>query len=307
MPEPLLSAPLAYFIAVAEHGSVTGAAKSLHISQPSLSVAVKKLEEEVGAQLLHRGRRGVTLTRAGDVLLAQARQARRALGAARDEIRALDTEPRGRFVLGCHESLGTYVLPGFMGRFTTRHPAIELRLMNANSREVEQAVVDRRIDVGLVVNSVRQVDCVVQELFEDTVTFLVASSLRRRRKRPQDLLASHPLLHVPELHQTRTLLDELRAADIRVERLIACSSMELVKSLVLDGTGVGVLPYRVATHGVAARRLVPLSRSLPVYGDRISLVRRADLPMTAGARALLDELLAHGRGLPGLPSELRRS
>lgn len=306
MPEPLVSAPLSYFVAVAEHGSVTAAAKAMHISQPSLSVAVKKLEEEVGAQLLHRSRRGVTLTRAGELLLSRARQAQQVLGAARDELRALETEPRGRFVLGCHESLGTYVLPGFMGRFLGRHPGIELRLMNANSREVEQAIVERRVDVGLVVNPARHPDCVVQPLFEDTVTFLVASALRRRRKRPQDLLSSHPLLHVPELHQTRQLLDALRNAGIEVQRQIACSSMELVKSLVLDGAGVGVLPYRVATHGVAAGRLLPLARGLPVYGDRITLVRRADLPKTAGARALLDSLLAHGRSLPELPVELRQ-
>jgi DNA-binding transcriptional LysR family regulator len=77
--------------------------------------------------------------------------------------------------------------------------------------------------------------------------------------------------------------------------------MELVKSLVLDAAGVGVLPYRVAAHGVAEGRLRPLSRDLPGFDDRITLVWRADAPMTAGLRTVLDDLLAHGRAMPALP------
>ena len=85
---------------------------------------------------------------------------------------------------------------------------------------------------------------------------------------------------------------------------LSCSSMELVKSLVLDGVGVGILPFRVAGHGVSGGRLVRLE-GLPVFDDTITLVRRYDMPMTAGARALLDELKAHGAGMPRLSDVLR--
>jgi len=81
--------------------------------------------------------------------------------------------------------------------------------------------------------------------------------------------------------------------------------MELVKSLVLDGAGVGILPYRVASRGVAKGRLEELSRDLPSFDDRIALVWRADAPMTAGLRVVVDALLARGRNMPELPNALR--
>jgi DNA-binding transcriptional LysR family regulator len=297
----LLDPGVAYFVEVATHGSFSAAASALRVSQPSVSVAVKKLEERLDTQLFHRHARGVKLTPAGERLLSRAREAAGALSAARDEIDSLQTEPRGSFVLGCHESLGTYVLPGFMGRFLERYPDIELSLHNANSKDIEYAIVERTVDLGLVVNPARHPDCVVRELFDDRVTFVVAEALTKQRKEPLMLLTERPLFFVPALRQTQVLLAELESRDIPVGRTVACSSMELVKSLVLDGAGVGVLPYRVAAHGVAEGRLRPLSRKLPGFDDHITLVWRADAPMTAGLRIVLDALLDHGKRMPRLP------
>lgn len=306
VPDPdLLATPLRYFERVAELGSFTAAARELRVSQPSLSVAVRKLEETLGTALLNRGRQGVTLTRAGEILLERARQADRALEAARDELSALETEPRGRFTLGAHESLAAYFLPGFMARFMERYDKIELALWNGNSRDVERAVVERRVDVGLVVNPERHADLVVHELFADRVGFVVSASLERRAGSARALLARYPLIHVPVLRQTQVLLGALATSGVTPPGQLRCSSMELVKSLALDGVGVGVLPYRVASHGVSAGRLVHLGEAMPVFDDVITLVRRYDLPMTAGARALVDGLREHGASMPPLPELLR--
>ncbi len=300
----LLDPGLVYFVEVASHGSFSAAAEALRVSQPSVSVAVKKLEERLDTQLFHRHARGVKLTPAGERLLSRAREAGRALDAARDEIDSLQTEPRGSFVLGCHESLGTYVLPGFMGRFLERYPDIQIALHNANSKNIEDAIVERTVDLGLVVNPARHPDCVVRDLFADRVTFVVAEALMKQRKKPLSVLIERPLFFVPALRQTQVLLAELASREIPVGRTVACSSMELVKSLVLDGAGVGVLPYRVAAHGVAEGKLRPLSRKLPGFDDQITLVWRADAPMTAGLRTVLDALLAHGKKMPKLPRAL---
>jgi len=302
--DTLLDHSLRYFVEVAERGSFSAASRSLYVSQPSLSIAVKKLEEQLGSQLLHRGARGVTVTAAGVVLLARAREAGSALRAARSEIEALDQEPRGAFVLGVHESLGTYALPGFMAAFLDANPQIELSLHNDNSRDVERAIVERRVDVGLVVNPAGHPDAVIGELFSDKVCFVIASRLKRRHRVVRDALLGLPVFHVPTLRQTQSLFEQIEKEGLATPRRVACSSMELVKSLVLDGAGVGVLPYRVATHGVARGRLGLLDAALPTYEDRITLVRRADAPMTRGLRVLLDALRAHGEGMSRLPSAL---
>ncbi|MFK7987896.1 MAG: LysR family transcriptional regulator [Sandaracinaceae bacterium] len=301
----LLATPLRYFLQVAESGSFTAAARALHISQPSLSVAVRKLEEALGATLLHRSRQGVSLTRAGAILIESARLADSALNRGKEELLALDSDPRGRFVVGCHESLGAYLLPGFMARFLSRHERVELALHNGNSRAIERAVVERRIDIGLVVNPSGHPDSVITRLFGDRVGFVVsAARLRRHDGDVPSLLAEAPLVVVPELAQTTYLLGALQKQGVPTSKQLGCSSMELVKSLVLDGVGVGILPYRVATNGVPRGRLVRLDDDLPVFDDEITLVRRYDLPMTAGARALLDALKEHAAAMPALDEVL---
>ena len=298
--DALAPTALRYFLSIAEVGSFTAASRALRISQPSLTVAIQKLEEELGTSLFVRTSRGVQLTSTGHALLRTARSVVRALSDARTEIEGLESEPRGRFTLGCHESLGAYFLPGFMAPFLAQHPAVELALWNGNSRDVQRAVVDRAVDVGLVVNAEPHPDCVVQPLFVDRVELIVASDLRKTARRdPLALLASHPLLYVPELRQVQYILGALAKDGVRAARQLPCSSMELVKSLVIDGTGVGILPRRVAGYRVPTGTLAPLSDSLPSYDDQIMLVRRFDLHTTAAARLLIDALLAHGRTMGG--------
>lgn len=297
-PDGLAPAALRYFVSIAELGSLTAASRALRVSQPSLTVALRKLEEDLGTTLFVRTSRGVRPTASGEALLKHARQVLRALSDARAEIEGLEKEPRGRFALGCHESLGAYFLPGFMAAFLERHPAIELALWNGNSRDVHRAVVERVVDVGIVVNPEPHPELVVQPLFQDRVELVVSSSLRRSgRREPLALLRTHPLIYVPALRQVQYLLGALEQRALRASRPLPCSSMELVKSLVLDGAGVGILPRRVASHRVPAGRLVALSESLPVYEDAIALVRRADAHVTAAMRLLLDGLVAHGRGM----------
>lgn len=294
---PELEGPLKYFLAVCAYGSFSRAAKAIHVSQPALSVSIRGLEERIGEALLHRDSRGASPTRAGEVLRDHALQARRQLDAARQEIDALSGELRGRYTLGVHESLGTYFLPGFMSRFLGDHGHVQLSLLNAPSTNVEEAVLRRDADVGLVVNPSHHPETVVQPLFHDVVTLVVAPSLRARFDSPLALLSTMPLFLLPDIAQTRTILRAMGEAGIAAPQTVACSSMELAKSLVLDATGPGILPWRVATHGVQADAIAKLDDALPRYEDTIALVRRADVPMTRALRALLDALKARGDAL----------
>ena len=127
MADPLLPAPLRYFLAIAEQGSYTGAAKALHMSQPALTAAMNALEAELGTTLFVRTARGARLTATGEELVLHARGLLQRTSELRHAISDLEGAPRGRFVLGCHESLGAYFLPGFARRSlripTSRSPS----------------------------------------------------------------------------------------------------------------------------------------------------------------------------------------
>ena len=96
----------------------------------------------------------------------------------------------------------------------------------------------------------------------------------------------------PTVEQPRNVLVQLPKRKITPARLLPCSSLELVKSLVLDEVGIGVLPRRVAEHGTR-KRLHSLSPPLPLYRDSIALVRRYDVPLTAAIRVVIEQLSAH--------------
>lgn len=141
---------LEYLLAVAQAGSFTDAAIGLHVSQPTLSQQIRALEAEVGGALLERPPHGVQLTPAGKALVGDAQaavtSARRALGAGRRAIRAA---PR-MLTLATVRSLAVAVLPATIKRWHERQPDVSIRLLEfANRRQVTEAVVDGRADLGI--------------------------------------------------------------------------------------------------------------------------------------------------------------
>src|SRR5215472_2486697 len=127
-------AQLRYFRAIAKSGSLTAAARDLGVSQPTLSVALRRMEEALGTTLLLRARDGVELTTTGRALLAHAHDILAGVERAEQTVRGLETHDVGRFVLGCPDSLGAYFLPRFLAGFLERFPRIELSLWNGPSR-----------------------------------------------------------------------------------------------------------------------------------------------------------------------------
>ncbi len=294
LPE-LDASSLAALLAVIDRGSFTEAASVLGISQPAVSLAIKRLEARVGAALLVRTRKRVAASRPGELLAAGARLAFEALGDAVARIADERTEPGGRVVLGCHESLAAYALPTFMARFLRDYPKVELKLWNGRSAEVERELSDGRIDLGLIVNPHPHPDRVILPLFDDSVELFHCMTARQSEP-PDAVIEALPLIYVPELTQSQQILLHLQRRKLAAARTLPCSSLELVKHLVLEEVGVGILPRRVA-HNATRKRLHSLSPPLPLYRDKIALVRRYDVPLTAAIRVVIDELSVHCKSM----------
>lgn len=321
---------LRYFAAIAESGSMTAAAKALHVSQPTLTVAMQHLEEELGTQLLVRERSGVRLTSTGEELLRHASDVFHLLSRAAQRIKGLESDDEGTFVIGCHESLGAYFLPDFMAKFLRSHPKIELLISNESSGAVRESVVERRVQFGLVVNPHPHPDLVIVELFHDAMDVLVAEDAPPP-SRPLDSLLSEmrgddpdeapltersswvdsadpafvaakhrllagPLIFAGRVSQCQDLCDQLAAAGCLGTRKLVVGDLELVKSLALAGIGPALLPRRVAAYGNDGR-LVRLHPNLPIIPDTICLLYRADMHRTKAAMRVKDELVAYGKHL----------
>jgi DNA-binding transcriptional LysR family regulator len=290
---------LRYFQTVARCGSLSAAARVLQVSQPGLTAVIKQLEESFGTKLLVRLRTGVSLTSTGEELLRFANESLARLEQVEHQIKGLESDEVGSFVIGCHESLGAYFLPQWMTRFLESNPRIQLSLSNAPSRAVLNATVERAVHFGLVVNPEQHPDLVQMKLFRDAVDLFVladgapeAGDLEAAKER----LRRGPLVFAGRVVQSQQIIERLAAMDLLPPRLLTCGDLELVKSFALAGLGIAVLPRRVARY-CQERRLRRLHPALPFIPDEIHLVFRGDAHRTRAFVITKDAIVAHGRAL----------
>lgn len=294
---------LRYFRAIAEVGNLTAAAKKLGVAQSTLTAAVKKLEEQLDSKLLLRNSRGVTVTPTGHALATSASDIFALIDEAEQRIRGLESEQVGKFVIGCHESLGAYFLPAFMRGFLDTSPGIEIGIWNGTSADVREAVLDRTVHFGLVVNPLPHDELVMVEAFRDAVAIMA----RRdglggpgTREQIDARLRTNPLIYAARVDQCQQIVDWLSGLDLLPTRLIKTGDLELTKSLVLAGLGIGILPRRVAEYGHPGE-LVILHASLPEIPDRILLCFRADAHRTAAWQRTKTALLSHAKWIAPIP------
>jgi DNA-binding transcriptional LysR family regulator len=272
---------LRYFLEIAQTLNVSRAAERLGVSQPTLSVAVRRLEASLGTELLIRTKTGVRPTHSGNRLAAQARRLLNEWDRVRDAVLRDDNEIRGRYVLGCHPSVAMYSLPLVLPRLFADNPGLEVRLVHELSRKITEDVISFKVDFGIVVNPWEHPDLVIKPLCRDEVTVWSC-----RRPTPlQNLETGDAVLFAnPEMQQVQHLLKQFKKKGLRYGRLVASDSLEVLTSLVAAGAGAGILPGRVASRVPSlGLRAVP---GAPAYADRVCLVYRADAQRTPASRAL---------------------
>ncbi|MBI4042548.1 MAG: LysR family transcriptional regulator [Deltaproteobacteria bacterium] len=278
------SAELHYFLEVAQTLNLSRAAERLGITQPTLSLAIRKLERNVGAELLIRSKIGVKLTHAGQRFVAQARNLFAEWERMRgDAIKAV-SEIGGRYIIGCHPSVALYSLPNFLPELMEKHSNIEVKLVHDLSRRITERVISFEVDFGIVVNPVAHPDLVIKFLAEAEVSLYAGpgkSSLQDPTSEDGVLICDSDLI------QTQSLLKEMAAKKIVFRRVITSSNLEVIRSLVAAGAGIGILPGRVAQSqkGVGLRIW---KKDAPKFHDRICLIYRKDAQNTKSGRVIAD-------------------
>ena len=286
---------LRYLAAIAEYGTVTRAARSLGIAQSTLSEGILRLEAALGAKLLLRNARGVELTAAGALVLSDAVLVLRHLDALPQQLRDLTEGLSGRFVLGCYHSLGAWFLPQVFSRLIVELPDIDLQVFSARSSEVQQAVLERECDLGLVINALPQPDLVLTTVCSDAVTVVAsAACLGQHHSDSRAFLMERPLFFLEQPPFT-TLLERLTVQGLRPGRCVPLGDLEMVKALAVAGVGSAVLPLRVASYGQTD--LLPLDPALPRMDDLVHLIVRYDTPRVRALLALRTLLAEVGAAL----------
>lgn len=273
---------LQFFLEVAKTGNMSRAAERLGVSQPALSQAMKRLETSFDSQLLLRSKSGVVLTKAGEKLGQKARLLLEAWQDIKEETARDEQQVRGVYTLGIHSSVALYTLPYVAAKLLRDFPNLELKLEHDLSRKITEQIISFKLDFALVVNPVSHPDLVIKELFDDEVAFFRSKKIKEENEKV--------LISEPDLRQTQELLNQLPKKKMIFSRRVTSSNLEVIKSLVVSGAGVGIVPTRVIGQDL---KKVEKMAGLPVFKDKICLVYRHDVQKSVAARSLSQFLLKH--------------
>ena len=160
---------LRYFIAVLEAGSLSRAAHSLYVAQPALTAQIKKLEGELGAQLLERSHAGVTPTPAGAQLYEDARRLLSDADAVRERIQRLPQGPEGSVTIALPFLLTSLLAGPVIASLRNSHPRIRIFVLDDLSLMVQKAMLDRRADLAILVDTASLHDMQVQPMAEESI------------------------------------------------------------------------------------------------------------------------------------------
>ncbi|MED5374533.1 MAG: LysR family transcriptional regulator [Myxococcota bacterium] len=272
--------PLRHFLLVVEHGSFTEAARRAHLSQPALSASIKKLEERMGAPLLHRLPRGAEPTAAGLALIPHARGALAAVASGKQAVRALEGLEQGQVRIAGGATACTYLLPTALARFHDLHPGVTLRLRETWTPRIAEAVRTGEVDLGIVQGeSTHGLD---GEYWGEDELCLVAAPALAASLGGGDPPAGTPLITFAEGAAMRGLSDR-HLPDCEV--IVELGSIAAVKGHVRAGLGVALLSHVAVATDLELGRLVRIPMALPARS--LSIVHLGPDRLPPAGRALL--------------------
>jgi DNA-binding transcriptional LysR family regulator len=284
---------LAYFVALAEVRSFTGAADSLRVAQPTLSRQFKALEDELGAPLVQRTRGAVTLTPAGEAVLPLARRMLADMESVRVAVAELVGLQRGRVRVGATPSLCIGVLADVLRVFHERFPAIHLELVENGSHLLTRSLLRNEIDIAVLTVPAEGLDSGLQltPLLRERLSVASPSSGKAPSARGAMTvkeLARRPLVVPRRGYDLREVtLQAYADAGVTPRFAVEGGEMDAVLRLVEAGTGVAVVPDLVFAGRPRLRRT---ALNPPLYRT-VALARRADLTQSQAVQAFCDTLM----------------
>jgi DNA-binding transcriptional LysR family regulator len=251
---------LQMLVAIAEEGSVKRAAEGVLRTGPAVSIAIGKLEQELGTPLLDRSRgHDFRLTDAGQVLVAYAKR----LLALRDEAAAAVEEirkvKRGQLRIGANQSIGEYLLPRLTKAFHRRHPGVKLKLMIGYSDAVLSALKRHKLDIALVASQPRDKDLQGHLLMRDRLVAVMSPRhpLASRDKVDIQVLGSESLILLTELSELRErVVRAFRRCHVPLKVQVETGTLESIKKMAAGEQGVGIVPRMCVREEEARGELI---------------------------------------------------
>ena len=293
---------LRYVVAVARERHFGHAAESCHISQPTLSVAVRKLEEELGVILFERGPSEVTVTPAGRCIVEQARRVLDEAAVIRQLAAQGQDELAGMLRLGVIYTIGPYLLPHLIPRLHRRAPRMPLQIEENYTAALSERLKNGELDVLILSLPFAEAGILTRAVYEEPFVVLMPTGHPLEQSEAVDAptLARQELLLLGPGHCFRDQVlrfcpecNQLSVASDNMQRTLEGSSLETIRLMVATGMGVTVLPYTsVSGYAHASDLLSVRPFAEPAPTRTVALAWRKSFPRAAVLPLLADAIRA---------------
>lgn len=286
---------LEVFLAVAREKSFARAAKGLFRTQPAVSLAIRRLEEELGESLFDRSSKTSALTDTGELLLEYAEQLVNLRGEIRpalDEVRHLQ---RGRVRVGANETGALYLLP-LIARYRSLYPQVKVEVVRSLARKIPEELYKRNLDLGVLSYQPQDSNLASVVVYGDRLSFIVhpAHRLARRRRISiqelgQEVFAAHNI-HSPYRERVLRIFQKYR---VPLNMDVELPTVEAIKKFVQMGQAVALVPRMCIEEELAKKAVVEVDvPELRIERTLRVVFRRRD-PLSHAARAFLQAVTDH--------------
>lgn len=248
------------FVAVAEKGKINEASELLHLTQPSVSRSIQKLEEAFGVKIFTRSRDGVKLTKAGHLLYEAASKMLRELYDIQIRANAIEDDFAGNLTVGTYESLAEYLWPDFLMKLQSKYPHLNLSVKTGFHQDPIADLIAGRVD--LLVDAEPQVksSLVSWPLYSDKFSFFASVEFEKKAITFSEATTENLIFVQKAFDENRlTIEDHLDQVGFRFARQYCFDSFSTVKRLGIKGMGIAVLPKRLAENDVKQKLIKPIS------------------------------------------------
>lgn len=278
-----------YFLALARAGNFSRAAQECHVSQPSLSQQILKLEDELGEPLFHRNPQGSTLTQAGELFLPYAKQIAGAVEESKLRVEESRGRVRGQLRLGILPTIAPYLLPRLLKPYSREYPEVEVIVQEEVTPQLVKSLLADELDLALLSTPLGQSALCEEPLLEETLLLVLpeAHPLAKQSTVRMNDLPQERFILMQEGHCLADQALEFCHTRAGFAPQVSCRSAQVATllALVAAGMGISIVPaMAVEPHsGVIYRPLAPIPPT-----RQIGFVFRADRYRSNAAKALVE-------------------
>jgi DNA-binding transcriptional LysR family regulator len=291
-------AQLEFFLRVIEEKSFSKAADRVCRTQPAISIAIRRLEEEVGAPLLDRSQKMPVLTEAGEMVYEYARRIIELRDQARHAVAELRALQIGRVRIGANESTSLYLLPDLILQFRAEHPQIKVEIYRQPSDRLPREVTERNVDFALMAYEPADRDLVSFPVLTDELALIMPVNhplAGRSAVDLEELGTEQFLAHNVKSASRNKVVETFEASQTPLNITLELATIETIKRFVRHGLGLAIVPRMCVTEELERGLLATVPINGLSYTRTLWATHRRGMTFSHAAQAFLDLLRAYAQ------------